>query len=1076
MRIAHIADVHLRGMSRHEECIDAFTRFADDVREKGVEHIFVGGDTFHTKTSGISPEYIDLMTWWLNTLSKDAHLHITLGNHDGNLVNLSRQDAISPIVAAINNSRVYLYKKSGVYQFAPGFNWCVFSLFDEPGWKDVKPIAGDVNIACYHGPVAGCKTESDWLIEDGLTVDFFESYDFAFLGDIHRTQFLGFRDVEVELTSEELSKHVTAKIVSAVGGKHKAIVKKGWIGYPGSTLQQNYAEHLQHGYFLWDIKDRQTFDVSFCEIENKRPYITVDWLGNVVTTVEQAKSDVKSLPGSRVRIYNPRPLPQKDVVDVSQRLRDVLQVSEVTFKHDQQIQRDVLFSTGTSELGKEDLRNPDVLLRLLKEYHHDTVISEETWSNVHELVKGYVAASCDEVVRNTKWILRHLKFDNTFAYGDSNIINFDNLSGIVGIFGPNRSGKSSIVGTMMYSLFNATDRGSIKNLFVVNVRKPHCYTRAVVAVNGVDYVIERQTVKNETKKGQVYASTALNVFRMEDGEAVDLAGEQRNDTEKVVRRLIGAPDDFLLTSLSAQDEIKMFIAQGSTRRKQILSRFLDLDIFDKMYDLAKNDLNSAKSATRMLPERDWMRLDTEAYERIEQCSSEIESKIRDVRQSSDRIFDIKERLKLHKDHTPVTRTQVNDQQHKVSLLEQKVKRLEEEVFFAKDSSSLLKRRLEDVSNILSEHDVADIRVKLSSLQQLESTVKQLRLSHESEKSKLKLQERSLKILDEVPCGDSFPTCKFIKDAHALKETVTFQRTATDDVLRTLDDATLRLDGNQINSLKDILTKLEKLQDAKNKMLLEQATLDATVQVKESQVEPLKSSLVLGQQCLLELENAFKNEENAEFVALRGELEKEQANIRKLDSERIALATEVGRIQATIDKYALERSQRESHLSKMVAFELVTSAFSRKGIPSVITRSQLPMINDEISRILNGIVDFTIELEGDDESDSSEVYINYGDSRRIIELCSGMEKMVASVAIRVALINVSSLPKTDMFVIDEGFGALDESGVEACNRLLQSLKRYFRTVVVITHVEGVKDAADTVIEVMKNEKDAKVIHV
>jgi len=105
----------------------------------------------------------------------------------------------------------------------------------------------------------------------------------------------------------------------------------------------------------------------------------------------------------------------------------------------------------------------------------------------------------------------------------------------------------------------------------------------------------------------------------------------------------------------------------------------------------------------------------------------------------------------------------------------------------------------------------------------------------------------------------------------------------------------------------------------------------------------------------------------------------------------------------------------------------------------------------------------------------DVFINYGDSRRIIELGSGMEKMISSIAIRVALINVSTLPKTDMFIIDEGFGALDDTSIEACNRLLTSLKRYFRTIIVITHVDGVKDVADAILEITKNEKDSKVVY-
>ena len=83
--------------------------------------------------------------------------------------------------------------------------------------------------------------------------------------------------------------------------------------------------------------------------------------------------------------------------------------------------------------------------------------------------------------------------------------------------------------------------------------------------------------------------------------------------------------------------------------------------------------------------------------------------------------------------------------------------------------------------------------------------------------------------------------------------------------------------------------------------------------------------------------------------------------------------------------------------------------------------------------------------------------------------------MASLAIRVALINVSSLPKTDLLVIDEGFGALDEMNIEACNRLLDSLKKWFKNIMVISHVDAVKDAVDNVLEITQFEKNAKVVH-
>jgi len=213
LKIAHIADIHIRGLSRHEEYKEVFTALAVDVKKQKVEHIFVGGDIFHTKTSGISPEYIDFMTWWLDCLSETAEVHLTLGNHDGNLVNLSRQDAVSPIVEALKNPKVHLYKKSGVYEFAPGYNWCIFSLFDEEGWDNVQPVPGKVNIACFHGPVWGAVTETDWLIEEGMTVDYFKKFDFCFLGDIHKMQYLSARNSELVIDETELHKYPGAEII-----------------------------------------------------------------------------------------------------------------------------------------------------------------------------------------------------------------------------------------------------------------------------------------------------------------------------------------------------------------------------------------------------------------------------------------------------------------------------------------------------------------------------------------------------------------------------------------------------------------------------------------------------------------------------------------------------------------------------------------------------------------------------------------------------------------------------------------------------------------------------------------------
>ena len=851
-------------------------------------------------------------------------------------------------------------------------------------------------------------------------------------------------------------------------------VDKPWMAYPGPPVQQNYAEGRDHGFLLWDIDNRDHFDVEFCALPNPKPFITIEWAGSVEATLAVARQHPRS---ARFRVRNKEVLTQKEVQQLTGALRQELKAVEVTYKSDRQVNRDVI-NTGGATLMREDLRNPEVLLRLLKSYHNSTNVTEMEWESIREQVGSYLqqALDVDDTVRHTKWSLRHLKFDNTFSYGEGNHINFDQLNGIIGVFGANTSGKSSVVGTIMYSLFNTTDRGSVKNLHVVNVRHPYCYAKAIVNVNGINYVVERQTVKHESKRGQVHANTALNVFRIdEEGEAIDLAGEQRNDTEKMLRKLIGNSDDCLLTSVAAQDDVKLFISQGTTKRRKDLSRFLDLDVFDKMHLLANEDVKVNRSTLKAFPERDWKALEKSCTEQLKTLAEDIKEKehlLNDVQQL---LHDKMRALVDFKDFTAVTQSQVEAQQARVTSLLDKLVTARGKLVLAEDDIDKLSAKIASIEAIQSEHDLQELKRRLDSYRILKSSFESLQLVHEADALRLKSQERSLKILDEVPCGDTFPGCKFIKDAFKVKDKVEPQREKVARAQEKLQKAEQALAELEKEDLAAKVTKVEQLTDMLSKLKVNISTREVEVVRLQAAMKDVETELTPARQRLDELKEALKNEENVEVVALRNSLDDLQRIIKKLDSERLVLASQMGHVQSDHNKTESDRKRRSDLLQQMKVHELISTAFSRYGIPSMIVASQLPLINAEIAAILNGIVNFTVELEQDDDSDSMEVYIDYGDSKRIIELGSGMEKMIASMAIRVALINVSSLPKTDMLIIDESFGALDPANVEACNRLLTSLKRYFRTIIVITHVEGVKDIADYVIEIAKVEKDAKITY-
>lgn len=213
MRFATTADIHIRSLTRHDEIREVFKFFVEDCKKNHVDHIFIGGDIGHTKLSQYSGEYVELMVWLLNLLGDTAPTHIILGNHDLNEKNKSRQDVISPIVDAIKHPNVHLYKNSGVYNIAPGYNLCVFSIFDEENWNVVDPVEGDINIACFHGSVQGAKTEANWELHGGIELEHFADYDAVWLGDIHKMQWLDHRDYELEIDREDLAKYPGAVVI-----------------------------------------------------------------------------------------------------------------------------------------------------------------------------------------------------------------------------------------------------------------------------------------------------------------------------------------------------------------------------------------------------------------------------------------------------------------------------------------------------------------------------------------------------------------------------------------------------------------------------------------------------------------------------------------------------------------------------------------------------------------------------------------------------------------------------------------------------------------------------------------------
>ena len=1042
-KCVHLSDIHWRGLTRHDEYKESFSKMFEEVRTLEPDVIFVGGDIVHSKTQGISPELIDCLSWWFTQMADICPTHIILGNHDGLVMNKHRQDAITPIINALNHPQLFLYKDSGTYPTGvPGFNWCVYSCFDEDKWDNVKPKAGDINIAVFHGGVNGSTTDIEWNIEGEVDVEFFKDYDFVMLGDIHKLQYL---DPEKR------------------------------VAYPGSTIQQNYGEDPGKGYLFWEIENKDEFTSTFYEIPHSKPFVTIDWTGDVKETVEHAKHHPNF---ARFRVRTNSRISQAEIKHLHSLLKETKFATEIVFKHDHHVETSKI-QTSSGELSTKDLRDESTQISLAKEFYKDLDLSDEEWDRITALIRKYIIkATKSDTVRNIKWSLKRLEFDNTFAYGKSNIIDFDALSGITGIFGRNRSGKSSIPGTLMYNLFNTTDRGPIKNQHIINSRKGHCVSRVTINANGKNYRIERQSVKKTNRKGQESAVTHLNLSEInEQGvELRDLNGEQRRETEKTLRKIVGTADDFLMTSLASQGEMNNFIKHRATQRKNILTKFLDLEIFDEMYVLAKEGSAELKGQLSNVPDRDWDILILE--KRAEKKAHKKERSLAETHIAKLRLQlqEMKIALATSDNKDLVTNSDIENQEKTIEAARLKLSDLTQKSEELTTKITETQKKIETIETIKGQFPIDDLRERLAAQQDLERTLLSLTHSHSTEKTLLRTQKKSVKLLEEVPCGDQFPTCKFIKESHKNKKKLEEQTKSVKDMIEKVRAARKSLNVLKREDLVEKIDKYDKILVRSGELQISWGNDRLELSRTNNKKKVLKETVEDAVRELQTMKMRVSDTDEASKVsAAKKEIEAVSDEINTTDAERIKMTESIGHLDAEIDKLLQEKKQYGDLIVQWRAYDLFMNAVSKKGIPLQIMSSQLPLINEEISKILQGVVGFTVELEADPSSNDMDIFINYGDSKRIIECASGMEKMMASLAIRVALINVSSLPKTDLLVIDEGFGALDDMNVESCNRLLNSLKKWFRNIMVISHVDAVKDAVDNVLDITQHNKNAKVVY-
>jgi len=1062
--IAHLADIHIRKLHRFVEYRKVFKQLYKQLKQLKPDLIYIGGDVVHGKLD-TSPEEVRMVANFFLSLCKIAPTIVIPGNHDCNLNNKSREDTLSPIIDLVKkiDPHLHYWKKSGVYTHE-NVDFGVMSIYDRDkggnqltnNLPDPTKFTNEHKVALFHGGVDKHEYDNNFVVRDEhVKLDTFDGYDVVLLGDIHKRQFL----------NDEKT-----------------------IGYPGSLIQQNFAEQPSHGFLLWDL---ETKNAEYHSVKNDYGFKII----NVEKGVIQNKMDFVPIKGRvKIKYWNTTLEQIKDIqMDLRRqypKLKDV-----VTERQDN-------LSIGDDRENKLDIgdvRDINYQNELIEDFLKRNAVGIDDESikrvkKINEMTNNSPEIYDGDITRNVDWKIKSFEFDNMFCYGKGNKVDFTKLNGTVGVVAPNHSGKSALMDAISYSIYDMCSRTN-RALDVMNKKKQTFRAKLNLEINGLDYWIERDAEykvrhhKDGTKSHM--CPVKVRFYMIDDsGEEVDLSGAARfnsqygGGTNEEIRKVLGTFDDFILTSLSLQTNGMNFIDKKQAERKKVLSTFMDIDIFEQLETIAKSDSNEERISLKRFQKKD-------SYKELAKTENQIvdlEEKQDDLNQQDQdlmkQIVDLEaKKLELVRGLYKIDESYDIDELHKQAddfLTEQKQleKQLEEDNEYKETLRPLYMEYHEKLAEIDEEkiqEDYEEYKSLKSSLRDSESNIKII-------ESKIKSLKSHLKDLEKFEYDENCEYC--LKNGEEQIQEQEHHQNKLQE-LENQHQAGMGMhtiykhNFGKVEDAEENKEEFARFQDELGQVSHDAVKIGGKIAQMEARLEHLETEIQNNEE---RISSYYKSEEKIESNhKLNEQISDITTKLSKLQMDNIDVDNKYKEVLSTLSiaknqKQNIERDIQEliDTEQKILDYDLYLMTLSKDGIPYELIAKAIPAIEREVNHVLeNMMAGFHLELEMKEKN--IDAFICYADDKWNLELSSGMERFVSSLAIRIGLINVSTLPRPNFIIVDEGFGSLDSENIANMEGAFQYLKTQFDFVMIITHLDTIKDYMDMLIPINIKNGLSKVIY-
>tara|TARA_R110000868_G_scaffold103824_3_gene285699 strand:- start:1391 stop:2782 length:1392 start_codon:yes stop_codon:yes gene_type:complete len=352
-------------------------------------------------------------------------------------------------------------------------------------------------------------------------------------------------------------------------------------------------------------------------------------------------------------------------------------------------------------------------------------------------------------------------------------------------------------------------------------------------------------------------------------------------------------------------------------------------------------------------------------------------------------------------------------------------------------------------------------------EELRDQEKEVLLLENNYKSEIKTTEKTIKDLKE---GEVCPTCK--KSLEDVDHSGEIKQ--SEKLLKEKNKELKKI----TNNLKKIIVKLENIsKEKKNSDIFDRLSLtkDKTeIEIDRMRVDYREKSSLLKDY-----------ERNFDFIEENRKLESKILGynqlLETLNVNRDTLRTEIQNLNNDItlketnigdNQKIIEQILKEEEVLKI--FEVYNRMIGKNGISKLVLSSVIPIINYELTRLLDEVCDFEVQLEISSKNEVEFVLIKNNIVKKL-KSGSGLETTLASLALRCVLGRVSTLPKPNVIVFDEVLGKVANINLDHVKVFFDKIKKMYEIILLISHNPIIQDWGDKIITIEKNN-DISSLHI